>query len=226
MKGVKLMKMKRLLAFCLSYTLLFGTLQNVAGEFAFEKLTASAENSSVSESTFEYEVFEDYVKITGYNGSETTVTIPASISSLPVTEIGSSAFSGNQTIEKIVLPSCLETIGTAAFNNCSALKEITLPKSLSKIDSRAFMSCTSLKEFKVDSENTSFAVKNGVLYNADFSVLVAYPAGKEDTEFTVPDTVTEINANAFAGNIYLTSVIMTDTAETTGGGSVRTVYCT
>jgi hypothetical protein len=44
------------------------------------------------------------VRITGYNGNERTVSIPEYIGELPVIGISGSAFLGNKTIEKIVLP--------------------------------------------------------------------------------------------------------------------------
>ena len=46
----------------------------------------------------------------------------------------------------------------------------------------------------------------GVLYNEDKTTLVCYPAGSEWETYTIPDTVTNIEVNAFTGCHTLTTI--------------------
>lgn len=63
--------------------------------------------------------------VTGYTGSDTTVTVPDWYNSLPVTEIGASAFQGNTAIKIVKLPSSIEKIASAAFKGCTSLEKVT-----------------------------------------------------------------------------------------------------
>ena len=63
--------------------------------------------------------------VTGYAGSESTVTVPDWYKGLPVTEIGSAAFQGNTAIKVVKLPSTIEGIGESAFKGCTNLDKVT-----------------------------------------------------------------------------------------------------
>ncbi|EAX89106.1 surface protein, putative [Trichomonas vaginalis G3] len=78
------------------------------------------------------------------------------------------------------------------------LKNITLPQALETIDSGAFVFCLYLEEFFSNSPN--FVVKNKVLYNSDFTVLVGYPSNCYED---ILDTVTEISsARGFSSSSF------------------------
>ncbi len=72
--------------------------------------------------------------------------------------------------------------------------EYTIPASVTDISSTAFVGCTNLKSIAVEGSSASFVSEDGVVYSADRSVLVAYPAGKTSSEFKIPSTVTSINS--------------------------------
>jgi len=57
---------------------------------------------------------------------------------------------------------------------------------------------------------------DGVLYNKDKTILVAYPAGKTGSSFTIPNGVTSIEQNAFAGCVGLTSITIPNSATSNG----------
>ena len=46
-----------------------------------------------------------------------------------------------------------------------------------------------LEEFEVSDTNPNYTVQDGVLYNKDMTELIAYPCGKKDETFVIPDTV-------------------------------------
>jgi hypothetical protein len=70
-----------------------------------------------------------------------------------------------------------------------------------------------IKEFKLADGNTAFAVEGGVLFSADKTALVAYPAGAEATAYTIPASVKTVNNFAFAYAANLTSVSMSGVTD-------------
>ncbi len=105
---------------------------------------------------WQYEIYNNwssgkYVVITKYTGYGTSVTIPTSLSGVKVTQIGSSAFSGKSTIEKLTIPSNVTSIGTKAFYNCSSLTTLNLSEGLKEIGYGAFENCVSLKSVVIPS---------------------------------------------------------------------------
>jgi len=82
----------------------------------------------------------------------------------------------------------------------------TIPNSVTSIGWGAFAGCTNLTAITVDAGNSMYSSQNGVLYNKDKTIIFAYPAGKTETSFTIPNSVTSIEWGAFAGCTNLTSV--------------------
>ena len=121
-----------------------------------------------------------------------------------VTSIGDNAF-WNCTLENVTIPDSVVSIGVDAFCSCSNLTSITIPNSVTYIDIYAFESCRNLANINVDSGNTYFASVEGVLFNKNKTVLIAYPGGKAG-EYTIPNNVTSISAGAFANCTNLTKV--------------------
>jgi len=132
----------------------------------------------------------------------TTFTIPAS-----VTSIYDSAFQGCANITSITIPNGVASIGNDAFWYSTSITSINLPASLTSIGTNVFASCARLTTITVDSGNTNYTSDQGVLYNKDKTVLVAYPAGKTGTTFTIPSSVTSIGAGAFGGCAFTSITI-------------------
>ena len=55
----------------------------------------------------------------------------------------------------------------------------------------------SLSEINVDSANTTYSSADGVLFNKNKTELIRYPANKNNTEYTIPNSVTKIGGLAF-----------------------------
>jgi hypothetical protein len=106
------------------------------------------------------------ITITNYTGVGGMVTIPNTIGSYPVTEIGpaafensaltylaigtnvtsidSHAFSGSENLINATIPSSVVNIGTNAFDGCGNLGSIIIPGSVTNISDNAFAQCYSL----------------------------------------------------------------------------------
>ncbi len=97
---------------------------------------------------FSYDVVNEdgkYVLIRGYEGKDTEVIIPASISvnkiDIPVRKIDNTAFAGTK-ITSIVFPDTIDEIGNYAFSRCAELKSIYFEGAAPKIASSSFKDVT------------------------------------------------------------------------------------
>ena len=123
----------------------------------------------------------------------TDVTIPDS-----VTNIGTYAFVDCHSLVNTVIPDSVVTIGTCAFQRNDSLASITIPASVASIGEGVFGLCCSLTEIRVDPDNAAYCDIDGVLFSKDKTLLLAYPVGRGDASYTVPDGVTRIGTYVFS----------------------------
>ena len=90
---------------------------------------------------------------------------------------------------------------------------------VNSIESGVFSKCSLLKEINVDEQNASYKSIDGNLYSKDGNSLVQYAAGNEETEFTIPAGVVNLEDYAFRYNGNLTSIVIPDSVKTIGYGS-------
>lgn len=138
-----------------------------------------------------------------------------------IISINSSVFRNCSRLKNVILPEGLISINYAAFGECSSLSKITLPESLERIEGGAFedcvglthvmipqnvnsigshkelegssfAGCTNLEVIDVDSTNTSFSSKDGIVYDKAGKTLYLCPEGRTGT-VNVPDGVTQIS---------------------------------
>ena len=124
-----------------------------------------------------------------------------------VLSIGEYAFEESKNLKSVTLGTGVREIRSYAFAGCG-LTSISLGKGVTDIVFAPFYNCKSLEEIVVDPQNPLYSSENGVLYHngineAIKTTLFAYPAGKKDAAFKVPDNVKIIDAFAFYGNSYL-----------------------
>jgi hypothetical protein len=131
----------------------------------------------------------------------------STIITIPTNAFHNGGATGCNTLISIILPDSVTSIGGKAFGNCVNLTSVNIPNKVTSFSSSdQFNRCTSLNAINVNAGNTAFSSQDGVVYNKDKSALVAYPSGKTDTTFTIPDSVTSIKSSAFYECSKLTSV--------------------
>jgi hypothetical protein len=118
------------------------------------------------------------------------VILPVSIK-----KIGAGAFYGCDNLEKITLPDGLTSIGNAAFESCTSLSEINIPATVTEIGNNPFIGCDI--NITILPGNKHFAVKDKSLYTFDNSKIISYIPQNGESDFTLPESVTEIGSNSF-----------------------------
>lgn len=117
-----------------------------------------------------------------------------------INTLGKNAFFGCINLKNIIIPDGVEDlgeVGTSAFFLCTGAELLFLGKSVREMPSDMIVTLTGLKNIMVSEENEVYKAADGVLYTKDMKKLVYYPQGKDDEVFVVPESVTEIGANAF-----------------------------
>ena len=73
-----------------------------------------------------------------------------------------------------------------------------------------------LTNIYISSENNTFTSINGILFSKDKKRIIAYPLGKTEDIYNIPDGVKVIGTHAFANNTTLKKVVLPDTLEEIG----------
>ena len=133
-----------------------------------------------------------------------------------VQEIGDNAFNGCIRLSSLTLSEGIRVIEEMAFSNCSDLTKVLIPASVECLGDGVFSDCLAMTQIAVAPESEHFVVRDDILYSKDLSVLVHYPAAKEEQEFTIPEEVRKIAGLAFASNYFLMEVMLGDHLEEVG----------
>ena len=152
--------------------------------------------------------------LTKYNGSDSSVTIPES-----VTKINQSAFSGCTSLTSVTIHEGVSEIGERAFAGCTALASVTIPGSVTyiyKVSSdyrkNAFSDCTAIKEIRYGGTQAQWCFMLNGFKRVPENVSVrcsdgnAQPISKDVTEISIPEDVTKIGRKAFNDCTSLSSV--------------------
>lgn len=143
---------------------------------------------SIYNNTYIYESLgSNQVKLTGYLGTDTSLSIPAYI-----TVNGT-----NNTVTEI---------DGSMFNDVTSVKTLTLPSTLKSVGDDFLNKNTSIATINVDNNNTYFKSINGVLFNKAGTTLVRYPTANTSSNYTVPNGTMLIKSNAFTNAFNLAGI--------------------
>ena len=89
--------------------------------------------------------------------ADSDIVIPSTYNGLPVTSIGSSAFSSCDSLTSVTIPDSVTSIGVRAFYYCNSLTSVTLGENsqLTSIGYEAFAYCNSLTSITIPDSVTS-----------------------------------------------------------------------
>ena len=147
----------------------------------------------------------------GGNSNITTVNIGSEVTIIP-----DHAFALLYGLTSINIPNSVTSVGSMAFYNCRDLTEVNIGNSVEIIGDMAFGGgFIGLTSINVDAANSAFSSDNGVLFNKTKTTLVQYPIGNTGA-YTIPNSVTIIGNNAFAGCRGLTEVTIGNSVEIIG----------
>jgi len=122
--------------------------------------------------------------ITGYSGTNTSLSLPGMINGLAVTYIGASAFFGNVSLAYVVISSNVTAIGDYAFYGCSGLTSVTLPGSLTSIGNYSFFNCSALTSITMPGNVVSLGSEAfGYCFNLATFFFQGAPPADDGTEF-------------------------------------------
>ena len=126
--------------------------------------SVSAQTSYTDDQGVQYSIADGKATITGYTGSATTITIPATVNGATFVAIGANAFKGNTTLATVNIesdgsnPSDLLSIGESAFEGCTSLTAVNgYLRKLVDIGDKACSGCTSLVTFSNVANKLVFA---------------------------------------------------------------------
>lgn len=166
------------------------------------------------------------VTITKYTGTESTVILPSTISSWPVTKIGEDALKDNTTITSVTIPASVTEIGSNAFAGCTNLTSVNYEGDWSDLTIQSGNPAVQdaanapLFDFEFILNNTAVVVTN-YKYNgaaADVTIPSRYQGkpvttighaaffNSAVTSVTIPDSVTSISDEAFINCPKLTNI--------------------
>lgn len=169
------------------------------------------------------------VTITKYTGTESTVILPSTINSWPVTKIGEDAFQDNTTITSVTIPANVTEIGSNAFAGCTNLTSVNYEGDWSKLtiqsgnpaveDAAKDAANEQLFDFAFAPDNTAVTVTRYKGTAADVTIPsrykgkpvtvidpVAFYNNSAVTSVTIPDSVTAIPDYAFGYCSQLTNI--------------------
>ena len=122
---------------------------------------------------------KDGTKLISYLGDKTVVTIPDGVK-----HIGTSAFSGCESLKSVTMPNTVVSIGNSVFEYCRSLSNIAIPDSVTSIGDYTFYFCEDL---------TGISIPNGVTNIGEY----AFAWCSSLKSVTIPNSVARVGSWAF-----------------------------
>ena len=119
------------------------------------------------------------------------------------------------SVQKITIGNGVTAVNSVLYTSCYNVRTIVYGDSMNVSSGTTFVRTTMLENIEVASDNPYIMAVDGVLYSKDGKVLIAHPMHNHRTTFVVPDGVETIGEAAFgnsagSGNYFLTSITLPD----------------
>ena len=88
-----------------------------------------------------------------WNSGRKSVMLPNGVKQI------AGAFSGNTTVETVILNKDLQSVGDMSFMGCSALKSVNIPAGVTDIGANAFYGCSNLQKLTLGDKITSIGAE-------------------------------------------------------------------
>ncbi|GEM_PF-6577202 len=126
------------------------------------------------------------------------------------------------TASDITVPETYDgkTVSTIDWDITKNLTSIFIPKTITNINHTGGSNIT---DVSIAEDNPSYSVMDGVLFNKDKTKLLAYPAGKLETAYSIPETVTVIDYNSFQYSI-LEEILIPNSVKTINGNAFKSCH--
>ena len=176
---------------------------------------ASFAGGQVVEGDWKYEVINPgsdspTVRIIKYNPAADPpeiLIVPEQLGGYPVTEIERYAFTSYRELEDY------------KTEKIPGMKTIIFPSCLEKIEPGGF-SIDELREFRIEN-NPRYETRDGVLFDKETNTLQAYPTGREDRSYTVPEGTLAIGEEAFNWTMWLQELHLADSVRKIEKDAIR-----
>lgn len=202
----------------------------------------SCKAEGAAQVVFEYAVDGGKVTVTGYDGDDAEVVIPAAVEGYPVTAIAAEAFADCHSLSAVTLPASIAAIGENAFARCYNLRTINLPESITSIGANAFADCYNVTAaVESGSYAHQWCVQNGVScesgaaeatdveYTMSNGAVTVTGYSGDETEIVIAAEiggypVKAIADGAFSDDYMMRSVSLPEWIETIGKGAFARCY--
>ncbi len=138
-----------------------------------ETKDTESENTD-TDNTWKWTKYKDHICLEANYGDDETLELPDKIDELPVTEVSPHIY----------------------IKNADKIATVKIPASISRIGN-LFYQLNNISEIENDKNNKTYIVENNTVYTSDKKQLLRCSTDKIMEEFTIPDTVIDINDGAF-----------------------------
>lgn len=167
----------------------------IPSEYEGKPVTAIADRA-FNDSDIQSVTIPDSVQTIGKMAFEGCKSLTSVSLGKGVKKLDSGAFYTCENLKSITLPNSIEELGAYAFSNCESLTRVRIPDN-ALLKEGTFSGCDRLTKIELGAGNDKYSLKDGNLYSLDGKKLLQYLASNTQTEFVVPDGVTEIDGYAF-----------------------------
>lgn len=203
-------------------------------------------NGAFSSSTITNLIIEEGVERIGDSAFSNTyishLTIPDS-----VTDLNQFAFSNCNQLISVTLGAGMKKLASNVFYSCKNLQSVTLGENITTLERCLFYGCTRLVEFTitakvnyleinpessgnpftssslmniiVDPANKYYESLDGVVFTKSLGTIFAYPPGRMDESYVIPDATFAVEDYAFYGT-HLKNIVIPDTVVSLGKMSI------